>query len=81
MTFAQSRRHRDPGFCRGKRSSDAAHSLDCRDAARLAMTIQLNAIMLQLEHWRDTTGVPDYRLFDSPTTVKLWMNAIGKLPD
>ena len=45
------------------------------------MTIQLNAIMLQLEHWRDTTGVPDYRLFDSPTTVKLWMNAIGKLPD
>jgi hypothetical protein len=35
----------------------------------------------RLEHWRDTTDLPDYKLTDSQKTVDLWMNAIGKLPD
>lgn len=35
----------------------------------------------RLEHWRDTKGLPDYKITDSPKTVELWMNAVGKLPD
>ena len=35
----------------------------------------------RLEHWRDTKGLPDYRITDSLKTVKHWTDAIGKLPD
>lgn len=35
----------------------------------------------RLEHWRDTRGLPDFRISDSQKTVDLWTKAIGKLPD
>lgn len=38
-------------------------------------------IETRLDQWLDTSGLPGYRLEDSPETVDRWMKAIGKLPD
>ena len=39
------------------------------------------AIDTRLEAWRDTTGLPGYRLDQNPGTVDRWIKAVGKLPD
>lgn len=35
----------------------------------------------RLEHWRDTSHLPEYRITDNPNTVDRWMKTLGKLPD
>jgi hypothetical protein len=78
------RRERPRAVVRLRQSAQGrARSTPCRSPSYPSRFVPKHhyGVETRLEHWRDTTDLPDYKLTDSQKTVDLWMNAIGKLPD